>query len=157
MTGCALTVCFLVLELLLPAARADQTASAAAVDGWVNLAGQWRFALDPNNAGLKEEWFQKSLDDTIQLPGTTDENRKGTPSNDHETTHLTRLYPFVGSAWYQRDIVVPPDWSHKRVSLFLDAPRTADFGLTAIASIHKIRSWFPTSICSMLFCRVAIS
>ncbi len=127
MTGCALTICFVVLGLLLSAARADQTDSAAAVDGWVNLAGQWRFALDPNNAGLKEEWFLKSLDDTVQLPGTTDKNRKGPPSNDHQTAHLTRLYPFVGSAWYQQDIVIPPDWTHKRVVLFLERTKNSRF------------------------------
>ncbi len=101
------------------------SASGLAADGWVPLAGRWRFALDPNNAGLKEEWFQKSLDDTIQLPGTTDENRKGTSINARETGRLTRLYSFAGSAWYQQDIVVPTDWAHKRVVLFLERTKNS--------------------------------
>ncbi len=70
------------------------SASAFAGDNMVNLAGQWRFALDANNAGVKEKWFEKTLDDTIQLPGTTDENRKGTLNNARETSRLTRVYTF---------------------------------------------------------------
>ena len=69
------------------------SASAFAGDNLVNLAGQWRFALDVNNAGIKDKWFEKTLDDTIQLPGTTDENRKGTLNNARETSRLdARLY-----------------------------------------------------------------
>ena len=37
------------------------------------LAGEWTFALDPDNAGIKQRWFATSLKNTIMLPGTTDE------------------------------------------------------------------------------------
>src|SRR5450756_509551 len=33
------------------------------------LAGEWRFALDRNDAGTTEKWFTKDLPDKIQLPG----------------------------------------------------------------------------------------
>ncbi len=99
--------------------------SVFAGDNRINLAGQWRFALDANNAGVKDKWFEKSLDDTIQLPGTTDENRKGTLNNARETSRLTRLYPFVGSAWYQQDINIPAEWSNKRVTLFLERTKNS--------------------------------
>ncbi|MGB7583076.1 MAG: sugar-binding domain-containing protein, partial [Sedimentisphaerales bacterium] len=101
------------------------SASAFAGDNLVNLAGQWRFALDVNNAGIKDKWFEKSLDDTIQLPGTTDENRKGILNNARETSRLTRLYPFVGSAWYQQDINIPAEWSNKRITLFLERTKNS--------------------------------
>lgn len=101
------------------------SASAFAGDNLVNLAGQWRFALDVNNAGIKDKWFEKSLDDTIQLPGTTDENRKGILNNARETSRLTRLYPFVGSAWYQQDINIPAEWSNKRITLFLECTKNS--------------------------------
>jgi hypothetical protein len=101
------------------------SASAFAGDNLVNLAGQWRFALDANNAGVKEKWFEKTLDDTIQLPGTTDENRKGTLNNARETSHLTRVYTFAGSAWYQQDINIPVEWSNKRVTLFLERTKNS--------------------------------
>ncbi len=99
--------------------------SVFAGDNRINLAGQWRFALDANNAGVKDKWFEKSLDDTIQLPVTTDENRKGTLNNARETSRLTRLYPFVGSAWYQQDINIPAEWSNKRVTLFLERTKNS--------------------------------
>lgn len=101
------------------------SASAFAGDNMVNLAGQWRFALDVNNAGVKDKWFDKTLDDVIQLPGTTDENRKGTLNNARETTRLTRLYPFAGSAWYQQDINIPAEWSNKHVTLFLERTKNS--------------------------------
>ncbi len=101
------------------------SASAFAGDNPVNLAGQWRFALDVNNAGIKDKWFEKTLDDTIQLPGTTDENRKGTLNNARETSRLTRVYTFAGSAWYQRDINIPAEWSNKRITLFLERTKNS--------------------------------
>ncbi len=94
-------------------------------DNWISLAGQWRFALDTNNAGVQEKWFKKSLDGTIQLPGTTDENHKGKLNNARETSHLTRVYPFAGSAWYQQDINIPAKWSNKRIALFLERTKNS--------------------------------
>ncbi len=43
----------------------------------ISLAGQWRFAIDKNDIGINEKWFNKKLDDVINLPGTMAENRKG--------------------------------------------------------------------------------
>ena len=101
------------------------SASAFAGDNWFNLAGQWRFALDANNTGVQEKWFEKSLDDTIQLPGTTDENHKGKFNNTRETSHLTRVYTFSGSAWYQQDINIPAEWSNKRITLLLERTKNS--------------------------------
>ena len=95
-----------------------------AADGWVTLAGEWRFALDPVDQGIQQRWFQKTLEDTIPLPGTTDEARKGTLNSARETEHLTRLYPYLGAAWYQRDIDVPADWTGKRIVLVLERTKT---------------------------------
>jgi hypothetical protein len=35
---------------------------------------------------------------------------------------LTPRRHYVGPAWYQRDVTVPPDWAHKRVVLRLERP-----------------------------------
>ncbi len=100
-------------------------APVLSADNCIPLAGQWRFALDVNNAGVKEKWFEKSLDDTIQLPGTTDENRKGKLNNARETSHLTRIYTFSGSVWYQQDMNIPAEWSDKRVTLVLERTKNS--------------------------------
>lgn len=33
------------------------------------LAGQWRFALDAGDVGVRERWFARELPDRIELPG----------------------------------------------------------------------------------------
>ena len=35
----------------------------------MSLAGSWRFALDPLDAGLAERWFERTLSLRIRLPG----------------------------------------------------------------------------------------
>ncbi len=47
----------------------------------ISLEGEWSCALDPLQAGVSERWFEKDLDEVIQLPGTLDENGMGTPNN----------------------------------------------------------------------------
>jgi Glycosyl hydrolases family 2, sugar binding domain len=99
--------------------------AAPAAEQWMSLGGEWRFALDPKNEGVANQWFQAPLADRIQLPGTTDENRKGTLNEARETGRLTRLYPYVGAAWYQRDVEISPAWAGKRVVLLLERTKTS--------------------------------
>jgi hypothetical protein len=115
------------------------------------LAGEWRFALDPTDAGTKENWFAKNLPDKIQLPGILesqgygDEISTATPwvlSLYDRNWFLRQEYaaytnagnvkvPFLcqpvrhylGAAWYQRDIEIPTNWNGKRVVLFLERPK----------------------------------
>ena len=104
----------------------------------ISLSGSWRFELDPKDTGEKERWFARDLTDTIPLPGTTDEARKGpgvlsgtTVESIHPqmldakrssvlTSHLSRRFPYAGAAWYQRDIEVPKAWQGRRTILSLE-------------------------------------
>ena len=86
----------------------------------VSLAGQWRFALDGDRKGVDEKWFTRRLDDSVKLPGTTDENHKGTFKDDHRTDRLSRLWYWKGPAWYQRDVIVPAAWKNKHITLLLE-------------------------------------
>ena len=38
----------------------------------LDLSGVWQFAMDDKDVGEQECWFDKSLEDVIQLPGTID-------------------------------------------------------------------------------------
>ncbi len=58
-----------------------------------SLAGEWRFKLDAGKKGVQERWFSQSLAEKIQLPGTTDEAKFGTPSTQSDNGQLTRLTP----------------------------------------------------------------
>jgi beta-galactosidase len=116
----------------------------------IPLAGEWRFALDRNDAGTNEQWFAKNLPDKIQLPGVLEAQGYGDEIGIHTPWVLT-LYdhfwhlradyaaytnagsvkvPFLcqpprhylGAAWYQRDIEIPTNWQGRRVILFLERP-----------------------------------
>ena len=97
-----------------------QGSAGAQMPARLSLAGEWRFQLDPDGRGVQDEWFQRSLADTVHLPGTTDENHKGYKNTKRETHRLSRVFSYVGPAWYQRDVLIPEDWQGKRISLFLE-------------------------------------
>ncbi len=115
-----------------------------------SLAGEWRFALDPQDAGVTDRWFERTLPDRIQLPGVLQAQGYG---NDIATDTpwvvglgdaWWKLQPaalrdrfsqpgkvevpflaqppkhYLGAAWYQRDIEIPDGWSPRRIGLFLE-------------------------------------
>ena len=86
-------------------------------DHIMSLAGQWRFALDPDGTMT----VASPLDDIVTLPGTTDTNQRGTPlSRFDETSHLSRRYSYKGRAWYEREVVIPKAWKRQTLQLFLE-------------------------------------
>lgn len=117
----------------------------------IDLAGQWRFALDPTNQGIASNWFDQSLKDRITLPGILQSQGYGDEIST-KTPWVLSLYdrnwferedykaytkpgnvkvPFlsqpprhyIGPAWYQRDIEIPAEWRGKRIVLYLERPR----------------------------------
>ena len=89
--------------------------SVLAIDK-IDLSGKWSVALEDN---LEQSHI-------IKLPGTTDDNNLGTPSNLEyklerpQLSHLTRKNYFVGKAYYTKDIVIPKDWKNKHITLSLE-------------------------------------
>lgn len=86
----------------------------------MSLAGEWSFRLDPKNEGIDAKWFDAAFPETVKLPGSMDENGKGTPVTKMRVEYLTRLYECVGPAWYQKEVTVPQEWAGKRIVLFLE-------------------------------------
>lgn len=110
----------------------------------IDISGQWQFQLDLDKKGHDEEWFkQATFDDYVQLPGTTDTNKKGyktLPWPDDSITRKfefpkdfenpkwiyelntapSRKYKYIGAAWYQKNIEIPTSWDGKRMELFLE-------------------------------------
>ena len=52
-------------------------AHEAVTGRYIDLAGQWRFQLDPEDMGRRQRWFGSDLADHMALPGTTDLAGKG--------------------------------------------------------------------------------
>lgn len=87
----------------------------------IDLEGNWEFQLDSLNLGGSQSWQNQSFSDSVTLPGTTDTNKKGVlNSKTDETTHLSRIYSYVGKARYKKQVNIPEDWKDKDVHLFLE-------------------------------------
>ena len=114
----------------------------------ISLHGTWRFAMDTADVGIRDQWFQQKLDEHIILPGSMAENNKGfevsletqwtgqiidrswytdekyapyrQPGNIKIPFWLTPVKHFVGPAWYQKEIIIPKNWAHHPLELFLE-------------------------------------
>jgi hypothetical protein len=116
----------------------------------ISLKGTWQFQTDPKDIGIKQNWYQKKLNDVVDLPGSMMDNNKG----DKPTVHtkwtgsiydsswffrpdiakyrqkgnlkfpfwLTPNRHYIGAAWYQRKIEIPTDWKERNIELFLERP-----------------------------------
>ena len=99
----------------------DRNVSTRGTDAAVlSLAGEWRCELDAQRKGVEEKWFARKFEQPIHLPGTLDEARLGEPRDEKTLRCLSRTFEYIGAAWYQREIVVPPEWAGKRITLTLE-------------------------------------
>lgn len=125
---------------------------AAHAGDTLNLAGTWRFRMDPHDEGENGRWFAATLPETVHLPGSMMENHKGDPVT-AQTKWTASIYdsswffdprmekyrqpgnlkiPFwltpptyyVGAAWYQKTIRVPSSWSKRPIVLYLERPHS---------------------------------
>jgi len=93
-----------------------------------SLAGTWQVRLDPKGLGLSQNWIDPHarFDQSILLPGTTDQARLGTPCRAEPEISkaglagLTRKFSYIGPAWYRRTIEIPKEWEGKHITLFLE-------------------------------------
>lgn len=92
----------------------------------ISLAGEWEFALDSTNVGIKEQWPEHSFDSRITLPGTTDEAGFGVPCTmspsveKPQVLHLTRKNSYLGPAWYTKEVDIPSSWQQKHIELSME-------------------------------------
>ena len=94
----------------------------------IDLSGTWQFALDRQRL-VHPDYI---LTETVQLPGTTDTNKKGDPLiKKDETTHLSRIYSYKGRAWYKRQVEIPADWQDQTVYLFLERTKPTEIYVDA--------------------------
>jgi hypothetical protein len=118
--------------------------------GTLDLTGRWRFALDRNDVGVAEQWYRRSLPDSIRLPGTLPGQGIGDPISadtpwtggivDRSWFEAPEYEPYrqpgqvkvpfwlqperyyAGPAWYQRDIEIPRRWQGRWIRLELERP-----------------------------------
>jgi hypothetical protein len=80
----------------------------------VALDGEWRFCLDPQDAGRAGAWYAKPdrIDGKIQVPGVWQAQGYGAP------TGVLRHH-YEGAAWYAKTVPVPATWTGKRIHLIV--------------------------------------
>jgi len=114
----------------------------------LSLAGEWLVRLDPDDAGVNEQWYNQPFKDKLQLPGSLQEqglgydidvNTKWTgqivdnswynapeyekyrqPGNIKVPFWLNPDKHYVGVAWYQKEVRIPPLWGAQTVELELE-------------------------------------
>jgi hypothetical protein len=114
----------------------------------IDLSGTWNYALDKADRGISENWFTKSLTDTLHLPGSLTSNGIGDditlttpwigqivdssfykkpeyekfrqPGNIKVPFWLQPVKYYKGAAWYQKTVTIPENWNKQSVELFLE-------------------------------------
>lgn len=87
---------------------------------FIDLSGNWEFALDTANVGIHQQWHLSEFSNKIKLPGTTDSNQKGFRNTDTTTSHLNRLFTYEGAAWYRKKVTIPEEFQDQHIRIFLE-------------------------------------
>ncbi len=91
----------------------------------LNLSGTWQFALDEQKIGLQQEYYRRTtFEDTIDLPTTTAEAKKGEKRTERQIGHLTETYHFEGYAWFLKEIEIPKTTKKTKKRFFFSMERT---------------------------------
>ena len=116
----------------------------------ISLVGEWKFRIDSLDLGIGNRWYDTLAEETVSLPGSMAENGKGDEVSlkTHWTGEIVDKSYFTdkkyeryrqtgnikipfwlkpvkyykGVAWYQKEVVLPAEWSDKNIILFLERP-----------------------------------
>ena len=87
----------------------------------ISLNGNWGLQLDTASVGITADWIGNRCSDSLFLPGTTDEGKKGKYNTDMtETMALSREYIYEGQALYTKTIAIPEGWNGSAVRLCME-------------------------------------
>jgi len=87
----------------------------------ISLNGHWQFAFDSSGIGVNAKWYKETLPETVNLPGTLDENGKGIINKDTlETMRLSRERTYSGKVWYRKEVIIPEGWEKKDIRLIME-------------------------------------
>ncbi|TDF94853.1 glycoside hydrolase family 2 protein [Paenibacillus piri] len=78
---------------------------------WLNLNGEWEFAYDDNDAGIRERWYEgRTLDRRIQVPFCYQSELSGIGETE-----------FHDIVWYRKEVQLPSEYNGKTVLLHFGA------------------------------------
>ena len=94
-----------------------------------DLSGRWQYRADSLRTGIKDRWFYECFLDSVHLPGTLDENKKGVLNHDTTDQHLNRVYKYYGAAWFKKEIDVPASWIGKHIEFIMERTKVTQVWL----------------------------
>lgn len=110
-----ITLAIAILVLVLAVEASLSPAAGTKID----LAGNWKFKVDPENVGLQRGWHSPQYDAStwrgVTVPGTW-ESQGVTQANPHYQQN-DPSQPYNGFAWYRRSVNIPAEWKGKTVYL----------------------------------------
>lgn len=88
----------------------------------IDLSGKWGFQTDVMDfrRGSLDVRYIHRLQESIVLPAITDDYKIGYKSPYRHIDRLTRVYEYMGPAWYQREIAIPKEWKGKRIFVYFE-------------------------------------
>ena len=89
----------------------------------VDLSGIYFFRLDNKKMGIIQHFEREDFTDTIALPTTTSEAKKGELSQEYPLGNLTDIHETEGYAWYQRQLTFQPEDMGKKILFTLERTR----------------------------------
>ncbi|MFT4258933.1 beta-glucuronidase [Microbacterium sp.] len=76
------------------------------------LNGLWRFRVDENGDGRREQWAQRPLAQARQM---------AVPASYNDVFVDAAIRMHVGSAWYETDVWIPRGWESRRIVLSFES------------------------------------
>ncbi len=117
---------------------------------FIDLSGEWNVSLDRDDQGIPEKWYSSNFAETITLPGSLVENGIGDDislstiwtgrivdsswynaekyaayreeGNIKIPFWLQPELKYLGAAWFQKEVIIPENWSNKNIELHLERP-----------------------------------
>jgi hypothetical protein len=99
---------------------------------FIDLKGEWQFALDSARLGEDQKWYLSDFSDHMELPGTTDLNEKGFLNKDTTTLHLNRIFKYEGIAWYRKKVSIPENLRDKHLQLSLERTKPSKIWIDSL-------------------------
>ncbi|SER55874.1 glycoside hydrolase family 2 protein [Salipaludibacillus aurantiacus] len=79
-------------------------------NNWLELQGEWRFAADPENEGIKKGWFKEfPAGDSIDVPYVQE--------SDRNSTHTE----YASVVWYEKEVSLDEEQKNKTILLHFEA------------------------------------
>ena len=110
----------------------------------IDLSGTWKVQLSPDESLLSQPW-KLATEETVQLPGSLDENGKGEPVKESTDLTLTRIVKYEGPAIFQKEVFIPQTWKGHLIDLKMERTKVTQVWVDSVYVGSQNRIFSPQS------------